>query len=107
MKKVLATLALGSAMFIGATASASAGCSCTIKSNCTHGGYVYVKKYKKVAVTCYKKKTFQVPTTCVETTTCKRMTCYKTKTKMVKSRCYKVEPYMQKVWVDASGTIKK
>ncbi len=107
MKKILATTAMGIALFAGMTTAASAGCSCTIKKNCTHGGYAYVKKYKKVAVTCYKKKTYQVPTSCVETSTCQKMTCYKTKTKMVKSRCYKVVPYMQKVRVDSSATIVK
>ena len=106
MKKIFATAAIGVALFAGMTTAASAGCSCTIKKNCSHGGYAYIKKYKKVAVTCYKKRTFQVPTKCVEVNTCQRMTCYKTKTEMVKSRCYKVVPYMKKVWVDSSATIK-
>ncbi len=106
MKKILTSAALGVAIFAGMTASASAGCGCTIKRTCSHGGYAYVKKYKKVAVTCYKKKTYQVPTRCVEVNSCQRMTCYKTKTKMVRSRCYKVVPYMQKVRVDSSATIK-
>ena len=107
MKKIITGAAIGVALLAGMTTSASAKCSCVIKSSCTHGGYAYVKKYKKVAVTCYKKRTFQVPTKCVEVNTCQRMTCYKTKTTMVKSRCYKVVPYMQKVYVDSSATIVK
>ena len=106
MKKSIATTLLGLAIFGGMATSASAGASCIIKRNTPHGGYAYVKKYKKVAITCYKKRTFQVPTKCIEVNTCQRMTCYKTKTEMVKSRCYKVVPYMKKVWVDSSGTIK-
>ena len=105
MKKLLTTTALGAALLAGITTTASAGCSCTVKQNCTHGGYAYVKKYKKVAVPCSIKKTYKVRTKCVEVNSCKAMTCYKTKTKMVPSTCYKTVAYWKKVRVDSRRNI--
>jgi len=106
MKRVLISGLTGMALMATMIVPASAGCSCKVVKSCKSGEYRYVKRYRKVAVTCYKKRVYKVPTTCIETSTCEKMTCYKTKTKMVKSTCYEIEPYMKRVWVDANSVIK-
>jgi hypothetical protein len=105
MKRVIAASTLGLALFFAMGSTAAAGCSCKVQKVCKRGGYAYVKRYRKVPVTCYKKKKYQVATECVETSTCQKMTCYKTRIKMVKSTCYKVEAYMKRVRVDADDVI--
>jgi len=105
MKKNITKVILGSSLILLASSFANAGCNCSIKKNCHHGDYVYVKQYKKVAVTCYKKKYYKVKIKCVEKATCKERACYNTKTKMIKDTCYKMKPYMKKVWANSKKFI--
>ena len=105
MKKIFTTASIGVALLASITTTSSAGCSCTVKRSCSHGGYAYVKRYKKVAVPCSIKKTYKVRTKCVEVGTCQAMTCYKTKTKMINSTCYETEAYWKRVRVDSHGNI--